>query len=134
MADQKLIIRDVRNGDWFWANKLLLDHPYFTPATKLTYCALTYFANNNTQKAHPSIETISKITGLSRPTITSAIKVLEKYHFIKVDKKSGKVNKYTLLKITDSRPVKNFNQLKRRYDQLKRRLGVVKKMPTNNTY
>ncbi len=130
---EKIQIRDARNGGWFWANKLVLDHPYIQSTTKLVYLALAYFANNNTQKSYPSIEKISKLLGLSRPTVIGAIKSLEEYHFIKSKKTQGKVSEYRLLKIIDERPVKKFNQLKKEGDQLKKDTGPVKNKHTNNT-
>lgn len=114
MEEEKIKIRDLRNGEWYWANKLVLDHPYFTPATKLVYHALAYFANNKRQSAYPSIVTISKLTGLSRPTVIKAIKSLEKYYFIKTSKSAGKVTEYQLLKIIDGKPVKKVNWLLQR--------------------
>ncbi len=126
-------VRDTRNGEWFWANKLVLNHPYTQPTTKLVYLALAYFANNNTQKSYPSIEKISKLLGLSRPTVISSIKSLEEYHFIKSKKTQGKVSEYRLLKIIDERPVKKFNQLKREGNQLKKDTTPVKKGYSNKT-
>lgn len=134
LMEKEIIIRDTRNGDWFWANKLVLDHPYFKASTKLVYLALAYFANNETQKAFPSIKTIMKMAGLgSRTTIINSIKQLEKYHFIEAKREKGKVSEYVLLKITDSRLVQKVNQsIKRRY-QSTRRTGVVHLKHTNNT-
>lgn len=105
MEDQKPKVRDLRNGDWLWINKLILDHPYLTSSAKIVYSALAYFADNNTQKAYPGIEKLSELTGLNRSTVIRSIKTLEEYHFIEIEKNDGVVNKYILLKLTDSRPV-----------------------------
>ena len=43
---EKAQVRDLRNGDWFWANKLVLESPYLTTGAKLVYCALAFFADN----------------------------------------------------------------------------------------
>lgn len=98
-------VRDLRNGDWLWINKLILDHPYLTSSTKIVYSALAYFADNINQKAYPSFETLSKLTGLNRSTVIRSLKGLEEYHFIDIEKKDGKTNRYILLKLTDSKPV-----------------------------
>jgi len=101
-------VRDQRNGEFYWVNKLILDHPYLNPSTKLIYHALAYFANNTTQEAFPGVETIAKMTSLKRITVLRAIKQLEEYFFIKVIRTSGKKNRYVLLKIVDSKPVKKI--------------------------
>lgn len=105
MEDQKPKVRDLRNGDWLWINKLILDHPYLTSSTKIVYSALAYFADNSTQKAYPSIEKLSELTGLNRSTVMRSIAQLDEYYFIRVERKDGKVNRYILLKLTDSKPV-----------------------------
>ncbi len=134
MEEQKIKVRDLRNGDWFWANKLVLDHPYLKASAKLVYLALAYFSNNKTQKAFPSIKTIMGMTGLgSRTTIVKSIKKLEEYHFIKAERKAGKITEYVLLKITDSKVVQKVNQsIKRRHQSIKS-TGVVHLKHTNNT-
>lgn len=98
-------VRDLRNGDWLWINKLILDHPYLTSSAKIVYSALAYFADNSTQKAYPGIEKLGELTGLNRSTVMRSIEKLEEYYFIRVEKKEGRVNRYILLKLTDSRPV-----------------------------
>ena len=111
--EKEITVRDSRNGDWFWANNLVLNHPYLTSSAKITYCALTSFADNNTQKAYPSIETLSELTHVKRPTVINSIKQLEKYSFIKVNRRDGKVNRYILLKVTDRKPVKKVDWSKK---------------------
>jgi len=109
MEEEKPKVRDLRNGDWFWINKLVLNCPYLTPFDKLVYCALTYFADNKIQKVYPTIKKLLLLTGLeSKTTIIDSIKELEKYCFIKVKRTKGKISEYTLLKLTDSKPVKKW--------------------------
>ena len=98
-------VRDLRNGNWLWINKLVLEHPYLTNSAKLVYAALAYFADNKNQQAFPNYETIMRLTGLKRRVITNAVKQLEGYYFIEVQREKGKVNQYVLLKLTDSKPV-----------------------------
>lgn len=140
--EDKIEVRDLRNGDWFWANKLVLDHPYFTSATKLVYTALAYFSNNNTQEAHPGIRRIAKMMGLSKTTIIRALKKLEEYQFIKIEKTEGQINHYILLKLTDSIPVSKCNRYQKETSKVvknrerggqKYGTGVVKNMEQNNT-
>ncbi len=128
MEKEKPQVRDVRNGDWLWINKLVLEHPYIANSAKLVYSALAYFANNNTQEAFPSFETIMQLTGLKRRVITTAIKQLEEYYFIQVERDKGKVNQYILLKLTDSTLVQNVHRAVQNRTQEVCRMG-----PTNNT-
>jgi len=109
MEGEKFQIRDLRNGDWFWVNRLVLDCPYLRPSDKMVYLTLAYFAGKNKQKVYPSLETICRLAGVKRNTAVNSIKKLEEYFFIKVERKEGRVNIYTLLKLTDSRPVQKIN-------------------------
>lgn len=113
MEKQKPQVRDLRNGDWFWVNKLVLEHPYLTNSAKLIYHALAYWANNKTQKAFPNFKEIMRLTGLKRRILTTAIKQLEKYYFIEVKRDKGKISEYTLLKLTDSKPVQKLHYSKK---------------------
>ena len=113
MEQQKPQVRDMRNGDWLWINKLVLDHPYLTSSSKVVYSALAYFSNE-TQKVYPSFETIAELTHLKRITVIKAIRQLEEYHFIEIIKNPGKVNRYILLKLTDSKPVQKIYQSKKK--------------------
>lgn len=108
MAEEKQLkpkVRDLRNGDWLWMNKLVLEHPYLTSSAKIVYGALAYFADNSNQKAYPSIEKLGELATLNRSTVMRSIAQLEEYYFIRVERKEGRVNRYILLKLTDSKPV-----------------------------
>lgn len=100
--DKPIIIRDRRNGEWYWVHKSVLSEPSLTSSQKLVYDALAYYANNRTQQAWPSIRAIAKLLTLSKTTVSIAIQKLEKIGFItseKVITKHGKANLYTLLKL-----------------------------------
>jgi len=134
MEKKKPNVRDLRNGDWLWINKLVLDHPYLTSSAKVVYSALAYFANNDTQKAYPSIDKLSKICSLNKSTVIAAIKQLEEYCFIEASKTEGKTSQYMLLKLTDSRPVGKINQCIKRKGGSEIRNGVVGNREPNNTH
>ena len=124
-------IRDTRNGEWFWVNRLVLEHPYLTSSSKLVYSALTYFANK-AQKVYPSFQAVAKLTRLKRITVIKAVKQLEEYYFIKVERKTGKVNQYILLKLTDSKPVKKIYQYIKGTGGVRKRDHVGLKRGTTN--
>ncbi len=127
--ENKPQVRDLRNGDWYWVNKLVLEHPYLANSAKLVYMALAYHSNNNTQESFPGYERIMQLTGLKRRIITIAVKKLEEYYFIKVERIKGKVNEYKLLKLTDSKVVHNVHR-----GMQNRPLEVGTKVHTNNTH
>lgn len=67
--------------------KLNLVDPYI-------YAQIHRFMNQHTHKAFPGIETLQKITGLTKPTIIGAIDRLEEADFISVRREYGKQNFY----------------------------------------
>ena len=121
-------VRDTRNGEWFWVNRLVLEHPYLTKQAKLVYCALASFTSHKKQKAFPSITTLCRLASVRRSTAIDAIKSLEKYKFIKADKKEGKVTQYTLLKLLDEKPKAS---IKRALDQSKAATAPVQTGDSN---
>jgi len=102
MKDE-FIVRDLRNGDWYWANKIVLEYPNLKPSAKLIYNALAYYANNQSQSCFPSITRLASLTGLHKDTVSNCIKILEEKGFIKVERKSGENNQYVLLNLTVSK-------------------------------
>ena len=107
LDDNKLGIRDIRNGSWFWVNKVVLEHPKLNSAGKLVYNALSYFANKGSQSAYPSISKMMELTNLSRPTIIKWLKKLVELNFISKEKQ-GQRHIYTLLKIVEDKPSKSI--------------------------
>ena len=43
--DDPIIIRDFRNGDWFWINKQVWQDEQLQMSDKITYGTLAFFAN-----------------------------------------------------------------------------------------
>jgi len=111
--ESKFEVRDLRNGDWYWANKAVLEHPEMTGSDQSVYHALAYFANSSTQKCFPSIPRISQLTHLHSDTVIKATKHLEELGFIKVKRRSGEVNRYELLKLTEGRWSDNITPRKK---------------------
>jgi predicted transcriptional regulator len=97
-------IRDNRDKEWFW-----LDNQYLNGYAKhlgmsctVVYLSLCRFANNSTQQCFPSMETIAEQNGVHRSTVMRAIKKLEEWNIIRVDKSkkpdgTQANNVYTLL-------------------------------------
>lgn len=88
----KLEIRDLRNGHWYWIHKIVIEKY----AEKIgvvglsLYNIYTYFSNNRTQKAYPEMRTITKLLGITRPTIDKYNKILEKNKLVKIKRAKGR--------------------------------------------
>ena len=99
MQNKSIEIRDLRQQDWLWTSKQLLFHPKIDGNNYKVYGGLAAYANNNTQEAFPSIETLSVKLHMSRNTVIKSISILESNNFIKIEKTKGEHNIYTLLGI-----------------------------------
>lgn len=101
-------VRDLRNGDWYWIHKSVIkNHSKYLGVYGLAvYHLLAYFAGKE-GKAFPSLSTMEKMLGASRPTILKAIAKLEKRNLIRVVRGGGgrEVNQFYLLK-TEVKDVK----------------------------
>ena len=84
---------------------LLLDERV-TKNDLLVYCGLLQFKNNKTQKAFPSIATLSKVSRLSENPTRNALKHLAELGYIEISRRFDKVsnsytsNVYTLLDVS----------------------------------
>ena len=67
-----------------------------TPRDLLIYVCIKSFMNKDTLESFPSLTTIAKLSGISRPTIIKSIKLLESEKYISV-RKEGRKNIYKLL-------------------------------------
>ncbi|MBT9175223.1 MAG: hypothetical protein DDT22_00897 [candidate division WS2 bacterium] len=93
-------IRDMRNGDWFWIHKIVIEkYGQVIGAYGIAlYNAICYFANNRTQRAYPSAETIAQKIGCDKRTVLEYLEKLENAKLIEVERKPGMVNIYKLIK------------------------------------
>lgn len=97
--EEKLEIRDIRNGDWYWIDKAII-HFYMKKLRAsgiAVYNALASFANSKTQTCFPTQKAIAEVIGLSRRTVMRRIKLLKELGLIKAERKKG-CNLYYLLK------------------------------------
>jgi len=99
--DAPIEVRDLRNGDWFWISKYLWNDKRLSSSDKVVYGTVAFFANQQSQSAWPSLETMAKFSGVSARQIYRSIKNLLNcdYLFIKRGGGRGKSNEYQLLKI-----------------------------------
>ena len=106
MQNKSIEIRDLRNQDWLWTSKNLLFHEKIDGNNYKVYCGLASYANNDTQEAFPSIDTLSLKLHLSRNTVIKSLSILEKHGFIKIEKTTGEHNVYVLLSVAHADTVK----------------------------
>ncbi len=104
--DTKIEIRDIRKKEWFIVDNIYINGyaKLLKPLTALTYFALCRHVNNDTQKCFPGLDLLSTELNISKTTVIKAIKELETWNIIQVERDSKKrkdghqmPNKYTLL-------------------------------------
>ena len=97
--NEQFEVRDLRQCTFFW-----IDHRIFTNYIKIigksgfiVYCSLAHHANNETQRAWPSVISITKETDVHRTTVQRCLKKLVACSLIKIKHREGKTSIYTLL-------------------------------------
>lgn len=99
MESDKVEIRELISGDWYWVNKAVIRH---TPKVRAmgiaVYNFLASLANRN-QSCFPSQKYIAESLGYSRTTINKTLKLLEENGFIRIEKRSRYHCVYQLLKV-----------------------------------
>jgi len=110
--EKRIEVRDMRNGDWYWVHKSVLEHRQLSSSEKLVYHALAYFANNKTQSSYPSMTKIANLVDIHRVTVVRSVKKLSEVGLIKKEVMRGKYSIYTLLKVSGNNklPVTNKNR------------------------
>lgn len=110
MTDEKSKVRDLRNGDWYWISKVILDEygSVIQPIGIAIYNCLAEFSNQE-GFCFPSHKTIADKIGASVSSVQRGIRQLIKLGIISKKRKRYH-NVYYLLKIDRSdRP--NSNQI-----------------------
>lgn len=110
MTDEKSKVRDLRNGDWYWISKVILDEygSVIQPIGIAIYNCLAEFSNQD-GFCFPSHKTIADKIGASVSSVQRGIRQLIKLGIISKKRKRYH-NVYYLLKIDRSdRP--NSNQI-----------------------
>ena len=108
MSDEKIKVRDVRNGDWYWVSKVLLDEygDRLKPIGIAIYNCLAAHANQE-GFCFPSHGHIAKKIGASISSVQRSIRQLIKLQIIRKSRQRYH-NMYYLLKLDRSyRPNSN---------------------------
>ncbi|HUU50574.1 MAG TPA: helix-turn-helix domain-containing protein [Nitrospinota bacterium] len=98
-SNEKNEIRHIKNGDWFWINKKVLQ--LFSRSLKSSglavYNVLASFANSKSQACFPTQKTIAELIGMSKRTVIRRIRELQEFGLLAVEKRRGRCL-YRLLK------------------------------------
>lgn len=99
MAEERIDIRDLRDGKFLWVGKPVLEFiSKRIGSTAVTvYVWLCYYANVKGQDCFPSVTTLSRHCAVSRRHIIRMLKSLEQLKVISIDRAKGRPNVYTLL-------------------------------------
>lgn len=94
MEQEQIEIRDHRNKQWFWVDDEYLNGyaRLLRPNSTLVYLALCRHANKD-QQSWPSYDLLMEKLGLARATISNAIKELEEWGIIKVERSRNEQTK-----------------------------------------
>lgn len=99
MENDKVEIRELISGDWYWVNKAVIRHAPRVRAIGITvYNFLASLADKN-QSCFPSQRYIAESLGYSRTSINRALKLLKKNDLIRIEKRSRYHCVYQLLKV-----------------------------------
>ena len=108
MSDEKIKVRDLRNGDWYWINKVILDEygEKLKPIGIAIYNCLAAHANQE-GFCFPSHKHIAKKIGASISSVQRGIRQLIKLNLVRKGRQRYH-NLYYLLKLDRShRPTSN---------------------------
>lgn len=91
-------VRDLRQGDWLWTHKAVLFSKHISPSDFKVYCGLASYAGNENQQSWPSMITLGTALNLSKSTVLRSLRVLELCGLVRIDRRDGTSNLYSLLK------------------------------------
>jgi biotin operon repressor len=102
MENQTIEVRDIWDGDWYWIPRIVFED--YTPKIGVIglalYNAYSSYARDKAV-AFPSQETLAEKLGLSIKTVIKYNKILEANGLIKIERRKGRTNLVTLLKLGD---------------------------------
>lgn len=98
-------------GNFTLFHNEFIDNELLTYAEKLVFIAIKRHLNNKSYSAYPSMNTISKKVGISKPTVVKAVKGLEDKKIIQVvrERENNTKNKNNVYIIYDSKEIWSTN-------------------------
>ena len=106
VKNQKIEVRSIEDGNWYWISRKVLEDyaPEIGVIGFALYRAYASYAGNK-GVAFPSQRTLARMLGISIKTIIKYNKKLQESGLIKIEKRKGRSNLVTLLKIEDMNQV-----------------------------
>jgi hypothetical protein len=141
MEQEQIEIRDHRNKQWFWVDDEYLNGyaRLLRPNSTLVYLALCRHANKE-QQSWPSYDLLMEKLGLARATISNAIKELEEWRIIRVERsrneqtKRQNPNVYILLDKRSWQPKPSSNsELRAEFNSEQEPSSIDDKKPSSNS-
>lgn len=108
--NNKMEVRDAREGEWLWTNKAILFSQYVNDSAYRVYSGLAAYSGNNDQRSWPSLITLSTKLNLAKSTVIRAIRLLEALGLISARRIVGSHNIYTLLPCKEIKPPTAVNK------------------------
>ena len=98
MKDEKIEIRSIKRGKWYWIDKGILSNyaSELKSSGLAVYNVLAYYANSKSQSCFPTQKTMAELIGLSRRTVSRKIRLLKDKRLIAIERMNGRF-KYFLL-------------------------------------
>jgi biotin operon repressor len=102
MENQTIEIRDIWDGDWYWIPRIVFEE-YTLKIGVIGLALYNAYSSYARDKgvAFPSQETLAEKLGLSIKTIIKYNRILEAHGLIKIERRKGRTNLVTLLKLGD---------------------------------
>jgi len=98
--EQRIEIRDLRNGDWYWIHKAVIqEYAQKVGATDIIVYSFLASLADSSQSCSPSQKYIAERLGYSRATINRALGRLEENRLIRVERRGRYHCVYLLLKV-----------------------------------
>ena len=98
---QTFTVRDLRNGDWYWIHKAVIqEYTQKVGAVGIAVYNLLASMADSDQGCFPSQKYIAKCLGYSRSYINETLKALERNGLIRIEKKGRYHLIYHLLKVS----------------------------------
>jgi biotin operon repressor len=97
---EKIEIRDLRNGDWYWVHKVVIQG-YAQKVGAIGIAVYNFLSSlaDGRQICFPSQKYIAERLGYSRSYVNETLKLLEKNGLIKIEKKGRYHRLYHLLRL-----------------------------------
>jgi len=103
MPDKRINVLDFQDQRFSRVTKSVLNDEVHLDkgSQKLVYAILCMYADNNSMKSHPSVQTLAKKACCSENTVRAALKRLEELELVKITRRRRGIshlsNEYTLL-------------------------------------